>query len=402
MNNKRVLSGMRPTGKLHLGHFHGVISNWKKLQDQYHCMYFIADWHALTTHYDNRESLADNTLNVLIDWLVSGIDPEKAVLFQQSQLPQHAELHLALSMITPLGWLERVPTYKDQIDKLKQLDLSTYGFLGYPVLQAADILIYRAELVPVGADQVSHIEMCREIARRFNSIFGRDSQFDAHLEKALSSIDASQRKKIKRAHKQFNEKGEKHHIERAIDELKSTDLTEQQQNIVASWMENRGLTLLPEPEALLMPEASKVPGLDGQKMSKSYGNSIYIRDDSDRIVKQVKQMPTDPARVRKTDPGNPDICPVWDLHKIYTDKKEKSSINDGCRSGSMGCLDCKAVLYQRLVEDNKTFNQRAQPYLEDQSQLIAILKKGNEQAADLASDTINMVKKSIGFFDERF
>lgn len=401
MNNKRVLSGMRPTGKLHLGHFHGVLANWKQLQNQHQCMYFIADWHALTTHYENRASLADSTLNVLVDWLISGIEPEKATLFQQSQLPQHAELHLALSMITPLGWLERVPTYKDQIEKLKQLDLSTYGFLGYPVLQAADILVYRAELVPVGADQVAHIEMCREIARRFNYIFGRDSQFDAQLEQALASLDASQRKNIKRAHKQLNEKGEKHHVERAIEVLKQTSLSQQQQDIVAAWMENRGLTLLPEPEALIMPKASKVPGLDGQKMSKSYGNSIYIRDDSDRIVKQVRQMPTDPARVRKTDPGNPDVCPVWDLHKIYTLDPEQQRLDQGCRSGNIGCLDCKGVLYQKLVEDNEVFNQRAQPYLQDKAQLTAILKRGNEQAGDLASATINMVKQSIGFFNER-
>ena len=396
MNDKRVLSGMRPTGKLHLGHYHGVLANWIRLQEDYQCIYFVADWHALTTHYENRSAIHKDTLEVLVDWLISGIDPEQSILCLQSQLPQHAELHLALSMITPLGWLERVPTYKDQIEKLKQLDLSTYGFLGYPVLQAADILVYRAELVPVGADQAPHIEMCREIARKFNFTFGRNPEFETIKDEALTLLDSSLRKKLKRAHKLFGERGERQGIDQAIEALADSQLSEHQQAVLIAWLENRGLTLLPEPEVLLMPKTSKLPGLDGQKMSKSYGNSIFMRDEDDRIVKKVRQMPTDPARVRKDDPGTPEKCPVWDLHAIYTEPAEKQRLDQGCRSATIGCLECKNVLCEKLVADNQQFNAKAKPYLDDKAELVKILDRGCEQARDIASETIRDVKEAVG------
>ncbi|MFN9389522.1 MAG: tryptophan--tRNA ligase, partial [Betaproteobacteria bacterium] len=328
----RVLSGMRPTGSLHLGHYHGVLKNWVRLQHEYECFFFVADWHALTTHYDSPEVIEANVWDMVIDWLAAGVDPAQATLFIQSQLPEHAELHLLLSMITPLGWLERVPTYKDQQEKLTDKDLSTYGFLGYPLLQSADILIYRANLVPVGEDQVPHIEFTREIARRFNHIFGREPGFEEKAEAAIKKLGGKRSKLYVELRTRFQEQGDEEALQAAralIEEAQNLSIGDRER--LFGFIEGGGKMILSEPQALLT-EASRMPGLDGQKMSKSYNNTITLREDADSVTRKIRTMPTDPARVRRTDPGDPAKCPVWQLHQVYSGDATREWVQRGCRS----------------------------------------------------------------------
>src|SRR5690348_5270219 len=341
MYETRVLSGMRPTGSLHLGHYHGVLKNWVKLQAEYTCLFFVADWHALTTDYEKPGDIQANAWDMVVDWLASGVDPSQAILFVQSQVPEHAELHLLLSMMAPLGWLERVPTYKDQIEKLKDRDLATYGFLGYPLLQSADILVYRAAYVPVGEDQVAHVELTRETARRFNHLYGREPDFEEKVERAVKSLGGRNTTSYRQLRRKFQETGDTESLERARALVQSNNrITVADRERLLGFLEGTGITILPEPQVLLT-ATPKVPGLDGRKMSKSYGNTIGLREDPDTVVKKMRAMVTDPARVRRTDPGDPEKCPVWDLHKIYSDEPTRAWVNEGCRSAGIGCLDCK-------------------------------------------------------------
>ncbi len=393
---QRVLSGMRPTGALHLGHYHGVLKNWIKLQHEYACFFFVADWHALTTHYEESHSLSQNVWNMVIDWLAVGISPGAATLFLQSQVPEHAELHLLLSMITPLGWLERVPTYKDQQEKLKGRDLATYGFLGYPLLQSADILAYKAALVPVGEDQVAHVELTREIARRFNHIYGREPDFEEKIETALRQMGKKSAKLYRELRKRYQEQGD--------DEALATAraLLDQQQNITLGdqerlygYLEGSGKTILPEPDALLTPQA-KMPGLDGQKMSKSYGNTIALREEPGVVEQKLRTMPTDPARVRRNDPGEPEKCPVWDLHQVYSNDKTKAWVVEGCRSAGIGCLDCKQPLIDAIQDELGPIRERAKQYIADPVQVRRIITEGSEAARDVARLTLEEVRQAIG------
>ncbi|MCH9639143.1 MAG: tryptophan--tRNA ligase, partial [Betaproteobacteria bacterium] len=327
----RVLSGMRPTGSLHLGHYHGVLKNWVELQQQYECLFFVADWHALTTHYDSPEIIEQNVWDMVIDWLAAGVDPSQATLFIQSKVPAHAELYMLLSMMTPLGWLERVPTYKDQQEKLTEKDLSTHGFLGYPLLQSADILIYRANRVPVGEDQAPHIEFTREICRRFNHIYGKEIGFEEKAEAAIKKLGSKKSKLYNELRTRFQEQGD----ESALAEAQS--LLNEQQNLslgdqerLFGYLEGGGKMILCEPDTLLT-EAARMPGLDGQKMSKSYNNTISLREDADSVSKKVRTMPTDPARVRRTDPGEPAKCPVWPFHMVYSTDQTKEWVQHGCK-----------------------------------------------------------------------
>ena len=392
----RVLSGMRPTGALHLGHYHGVLKNWIRLQHEFECFFFVADWHALTTHYDTPEIVEQNAWDMVIDWLAAGVDPSQATLFIQSRVPQHAELHLLLSMITPLGWLERVPTYKDQQEKLSDKDLSTYGFLGYPLLQSADILIYRANRVPVGDDQVPHIEFTREIARRFNHIYGREPGFEAKAEAAVKKLGAKRAKLYRDLRTRFLEQGETVALEAAHALLeKAQNLARGDRERLFGYLEGGGKMILTEPQALLT-EASKMPGLDGQKMSKSYDNTVGLRDDPDNITKKIRTMPTDPARVKRTDPGDPAKCPVWQLHLVYSDDTRKQWVQQGCRSAGIGCLECKQPVIDAVLAELKPMRERAQRYLDDSTLVKSIIADGCEKAQKLAEETMREVRAVMG------
>ena len=392
----RVLSGMRPTGALHLGHYHGVLKNWVKLQHEYECLYFVADWHALTTHYDTPEVVEQNVWEMVIDWLASGVDPAQSTLFIQSRVPEHAELHLLLSMVTPLGWLERIPTYKDQQEKLADRDLATYGFLGYPLLQSADILIYRANLVPVGEDQVPHVEFTREIARRFNHVFGREEGFEQKAEGAIKKLGAKRARLYRQLRTKFMEKGD-------VDALAAArELVEEAQNLpigdrerLFGYIEGGGKVILSEPQALLT-EASKMPGLDGQKMSKSYDNTIGLREDAESIARKIRTMPTDPARVKRSDPGTPEKCPVWQFHLVYSDEKRKQWVQQGCRGAGIGCLECKQPVIDAVLEEQKPMRERAQRYLDDPTLVRSIIADGCEKARKQAQETLREVKDVMG------
>ena len=392
----RVLSGMRPTGALHLGHYHGVLKNWIKLQHEFECYFFVADWHALTTHYDTPEIIEQNTWDMVIDWLAAGVDPSQATLFIQSRVPQHAELHLLLSMITPLGWLERVPTYKDQQEKLSDKDLSTYGFLGYPLLQSADILIYRANRVPVGEDQVPHIEFTREIARRFNHVYGREPGFEQKAEAAVKKLGAKRAKLYRELRTKFLEQGDGQALEAARALLeKAQNLALGDRERLFGYLEGGGKVILTEPQALLT-AASKMPGLDGQKMSKSYDNTIGLREDDDSIARKIRTMPTDPARIKRTDPGDPEKCPVWQLHLVYSDDKRKEWVQQGCRSAGIGCLECKQPVIESVLVELKPMRERAQRYLEDPTLVKSIIADGCEKAQKLAEETMRDVREAMG------
>jgi len=393
---RRVLSGMRPTGQLHLGHYHGVLKNWVELQQQYKCYFFVADWHALTTHYEDPSIIGDSTWDMVIDWLAAGVDHGLADLFIQSSIPEHAELHLLLSMITPLGWLERVPSYKDQQEKLKEKDLATYGFLGYPLLQSADILMYKSGLVPVGADQVAHVELTREIARRFNHLYGREPGFEEKAEAAIKKMGKKNAKMFIKLRNAYQQEGD----QEAIGVARA--LLEAQQNITVGdkerlygYLDGSGRVVLPEPQALLT-KASKMPGLDGQKMSKSYNNTIALRDKPEDVEKKLRTMPTDPARVRRTDPGDPAKCPVWQFHEVYSDESVCDWVQKGCRSASIGCLDCKQPVVEAVLTELKPIQERAQEYTEQPDLVRSIISEGNEKARDVAKETLEDVKFAMG------
>tara|TARA_A100001011_G_scaffold399783_1_gene510202 strand:- start:3829 stop:5004 length:1176 start_codon:yes stop_codon:yes gene_type:complete len=387
---------MRPTGRLHLGHYHGVLKNWINLQHEYDCMFFVADWHALTTHYDEPEIIQENVWQMVVDWLASGVNPGSSSLFIQSRVPEHAELHLLLSMITPLSWVERVPSYKDMLVKNNERELSTYGFLGYPVLQSADILIYQAGNVPVGADQVPHIEMTREIARRFNHIYGRDPGFEDLAEVAIRKLGRKNSKLYRGLRRDYMEQGNQESRETAL------ALVSDQKNIPLSdrdrlfgYLEGGGKAILPEPQSLLT-DASVMPGLDGNKMSKSYGNTISLREEPDSVDKKIKTMTTDPARVRRKDPGDPNKCPVFDLHKIYSDAEQKEWVIQGCRSGSIGCVDCKKPLIESILEEQQPMRERAKQYEENPDLVKSIVSEGCEKARNIAKSTIEEVRSAMG------
>lgn len=393
---KRVLSGMRPTGRLHLGHYHGVLKNWIQLQHEYDCMFFVADWHALTTHYEEPAVIQDNVWQMVIDWLASGVNPGSAELFIQSRVPEHAELHLLLSMITPLSWVERVPSYKDMVTKSNERDLSTYGFLGYPVLQSADILIYKAGKVPVGADQVPHVEMTREIARRFNHIYGRDAGFEELAEEAIKKLGRKNAKLYRDLRRDFMEQGLQGSLDTAV------ALVSDQQNIplgdrdrLFGYLEGGGKVILPEPQALLT-EASVMTGLDGQKMSKSYGNTITLREAPDSVDKKIKTMTTDPARVRRTDPGDPDKCPVFKLHEVYSDDNRRQWVREGCTSAGIGCIDCKKPLIEAVLAEQQPMRERARQYEENPDLVKSIIAEGCEKARSVAKSTLEEVRAAMG------
>ena len=396
MYAERVLSGMRPTGRLHLGHYHGVLKNWARLQYEYPCLFFVADWHALTTTYDKPEVISQATWEMLIDWLAAGIDPNQATLFIQSRVLEHAELHLLLSMITPLGWLERVPTYKDQLEKLSHKDLTTYGFLGYPLLQAADILIYRANLVPVGEDQIPHVEFTREVARRFNHFYGREPNFEENAKEAVKKLGSKRARLYLELRTRFQQEGDDEALAQAralIDEAQSLSLGDRER--LYGYLEGYSKHILVEPQVLLT-EASRMPGLDGQKMSKSYGNTIYLREDPESITRKVRTMQTDPARVRRTDPGDPERSPVWQFHKIYTDAEVHQWVQEGCRSAKIGCLECKQPVLEAILKEQEAMRERAQPYVENPSLVRNVVADGCEQARKLAQATMRDVREAMG------
>ncbi|MDR3480298.1 MAG: tryptophan--tRNA ligase [Burkholderiaceae bacterium] len=392
----RVVSGMRPTGAMHLGHYHGALKNWVKLQAELPCLFFVADWHALTTHYDDPSIIETATWDMLVDWLAAGIDPSQATLFIQSKVPEHAELHLLLSMATPLGWLERVPTYKDQQEKLADRDLATYGFLGYPLLQAADVLIYRASQVPVGEDQVPHVEMMREIARRFNHIYGKEKGFEEKAREAVKKLGSKRAKIYNELRTEFQEKGKEDALEQAkamLDDAQNLSNIDRER--LFGFLEGSRKLILVEPQALLT-ESSRLPGLDGSKMSKSYGNSIALREDKDVLTKKVRTMPTDPARVRRTDAGDPEKCPVWQFHQVYSDEATKEWVVKGCKSAGIGCIECKQPVIDAILAEQEPMRERAQLYLDDPSLVRAIVADGCDKARKLAQETMRDVREAMG------
>ncbi|MDA8094553.1 MAG: tryptophan--tRNA ligase [Betaproteobacteria bacterium] len=392
----RILSGMRPTGALHLGHYHGVLKNWITLQHEFECLFFVADWHALTTHYDTPEVIEQNVWEMIVDWLAAGVDPAHATLFIQSRVPEHAELHLLLSMITPLGWLERVPTYKDQQEKLTEKDLSTYGFLGYPLLQSADILIYRANRVPVGEDQVPHIEFTRELARRFNHLYGRESGFEHKAEAAAKKLGSKKGRLYEDLRTRYQEQGDDEALEAAralLNEQQNLTLIDRER--LFGYLEGSGKMILVEPQAMLT-SAARMPGLDGHKMSKSYNNTIALREDAATVTKKIRTMPTDPARVRRTDPGDPEKCPVWQLHLVYGDAAMREWVQNGCRSAGIGCLECKQPVIDAVLAEQAPMRERAAAYLDDPTLIRNIIADGCEKARKLAQETMRDVRNAMG------
>ncbi len=396
LQQERVLSGMRPTGRLHLGHYHGVLKNWLALQHRYECFFFVADWHALTTDYETPGTISESVWEMVIDWLAVGVNPKESRLFIQSRVMEHAELHLLLSMLTPLGWLERVPTYKDMKEKLREKDLDTYGFLGYPLLQSADILIYKASLVPVGEDQVAHVELTREIARRFNYLYGKEADFMEKAEAAIAKLGKKNAKLYKELRRRYQEKGE----EEALGTARA--LLETQQNITLGdrerlygYLEGESKVILPEPDSLLTP-TPKMPGLDGQKMSKSYNNTIGLREDPESVTRKLRTMPTDPARVRRTDPGDPEKCPVWQWHQVYSTEETRQWVYEGCRTAGIGCLDCKGPIIDAVLAEQSPIRERAMEYVENANLVRTLIAEGCEEARDVAKETLEEVRQAMG------
>lgn len=393
---QRVLSGMRPSGQLHLGHYHGVLRNWLKLQNEYECFFFAADWHALTTEYESPQSISEAVWEMVIDWLAVGINPGSAKIFIQSRVPEHAELHVLLSMFTPLSWLERVPTYKDQLEKLSNRDLSTYGFLGYPLLQTSDIIIYKAGFVPVGEDQVAHVELSREIARRFNYLYGREAGFEEKAEQAARKMGKKNNRLYHQLRMDYQEKGDEVALEKAKAQIES------QQNIsigdrerLIGYLEGGGKMIFPEPQSLLT-HIPKFPGLDGQKMSKSYNNTIGLRENPNSVENKIKTMPTDPARIRRKDPGDPEKCPVWSFHQVYSDDDLKDWVQQGCRNAGIGCLECKQPLVDAILKEQEPIRERAREYTEDPEVVRGIISEGCEAARDVARETMDEVRSAMG------
>ena len=387
---------MRPTGSLHLGHYHGVLKNWVKLQSEYPCLFFVADWHALTTQYDDPHGIDKATWDMVIDWLAAGVDPQQATLFIQSQVPEHAELHLLFSMMTPLGWLERVPTYKDQQEKLANKDLSTYGFLGYPLLMSSDILIYRADKVPVGEDQIPHVEFSRELARRFNHLYGREPGFEEKAKEAVGKLGSKNKRSFEHLRTRFQQDGDAGALEQGralVQEAQSLSHADRER--LMGYLEGTGKMILVEPGYLLT-EASKMPGLDGQKMSKSYNNTITLREDAASVTQKVRRMPTDPSRVRRTDAGDPEKCPVWQLHQVYSDDACKDWVQKGCRSAGIGCLDCKQPVIEGILKEQAPMQERAQTYLDNPALVRDIIADGNAKAGKLARETMRDVRAAMG------
>jgi tryptophanyl-tRNA synthetase len=392
----RVVSGMRPTGMLHLGHYNGVLKNWLSLQHELECLFFVADWHALTTHYDSPDIIENNVWDMVIDWLAAGVDPAQATIFIQSKVPEHAELFTLLSMITPLGWLERVPTYKDQQEKLSSKDLSTYGFLGYPLLQSADILIYRASHVPVGEDQVPHIEFTREVARRFNHLYGKEIGFEEKAEEAIKKLGSKKSQLYRELRTAYQEGGDDQALASAqalIDEQQSLSLGDKER--LMGFLEGGGKMILIEPEYMLTP-TSKMIGLDGQKMSKSYNNTISLREAPNEIEKKIRTMPTDPARIRRTDPGDPKNCPVWQLHAVYSDDKTKEWVEHGCKNADIGCIECKQPAIESILKELKPIQERANHYIDSPDVVKSVVAEGCEKARKLARDTMRDVREVMG------
>ena len=394
--NQRVLSGMRPTGLLHLGHYHGVLKNWIELQHSYECFFFVADWHALTTHYENPSIIAQSSIDLVIDWLAAGVNPGSSTIFIQSRVPEHAELFTLLSMITPLGWLERVPSYKDQQDKLKDRDLSTFGFLGYPLLQSSDILMYKAGHVPVGEDQVAHVELTREVARRFNHLYGKEIDFEEKAQIAIKKMGKKNAKIYNNLLKRYQEQGDGEALSvghALLDSQQNISLGDKER--LVGYLEGGGRIILPEPQSLLT-ASPKMPGLDGQKMSKSYNNTIALRESPEQVEKKIKTMPTDPARIRRTDAGDPDKCPVWQLHQVYSSEDLKTEIREGCTTAGIGCVDCKRHIIDSILEELKPIQQRAKDYQDDLSTVEYYINEGCEAARDVARDTMEEVRKAMG------
>ena len=393
---QRVLSGMRPTGALHLGHYHGALKNWVRLQQEMECFYFVADWHALTTHYESRDIIEKNVFEMVIDWLAAGLDPNQCTIFLQSRLPEHAELFTLLAMGTPIGWLERVPTYKDQQQQLKDKDLSTYGFLGYPLLQAADILIYKAHYVPVGEDQASHVELTREAARRFNHLYGRETNFDALVKATLEKIGKDSTKRFEKSRKVYQETGDTKAMEGALGFVNSSPLLDDaERERLSAYFRGTGRMVLVEPQVLLT-ESAKLPGLDGRKMSKSYGNGISMREDKASIEHKVKTMPTDPARVKRTDAGNPDNCPVWQFHKIYSSNDTQNWVRQGCASAGIGCIECKRPVIDGILAEQQPMLARAEPYVKNPKLVREIVDAGTDRARTVARATMHEVRGAMG------
>jgi tryptophanyl-tRNA synthetase len=398
MFQDRVLSGMRPTGAMHLGHYHGALKNWVKLQNEYPCLFFAADWHALTTHYEDPSVIEQTVWDMFVDWLACGIDPTKATLFIQSRVPQHAELTLLLSFFVPLAWLERVPTYKDLVERHAEhgRDVLTYGFLGYPLMQAADIMIYRANKVPVGEDQVSHIELTREIARRFNHLFGREKGFEEKAEAAVKKMGPKKAKLYRTLRTRFQEQGDHEALTQAqelVNDVQNLSLGDKER--LYGYIEGGGRVILAEPDALLT-ETPKILGLDGQKMSKSANNAIMLRETPESVTHKIRTMQTDPARVRRTDPGNPEKCPVWNLHLVYSDAPTKDWVWQGCTTAGIGCLECKQPVIEAINAELRPIRERAAQYEEDPMLVRNIIQDGCEKASDLANDTMRDVRDAMG------
>ena len=396
----RVLSGMRPTGALHLGHYHGALKNWVRLQQEHECFYFVADWHALTTHYEEREVIGRSVHEMVIDWIAAGLDPERSTIFAQSRVIEHGELFTLLAMGTPLGWLERVPTYKDQMDKLKDRDLATYGFLGYPLLQAADILIYKAAFVPVGEDQASHVELTREVARRFNHLYGRSAAYEAAAAAALARLPRDDARYLDKQRKAYGETGSQEALARGEGLIRKAagalpGWSEADTEALSGHLRGTGRTILAEPRALHT-EVTKLPGLDGAKMSKSYGNSIAMREEPAQVEAKVRRMPTDPQRVRLTDPGDPARCPVWQFHQVYSDAATREWVVQGCTTAGIGCLACKQPVIDAIVREQAPWRERAEPYLKDPRKVIQILDAGNDRARTVARQTMQDVRAAMG------
>lgn len=394
--NKRIVSGMRASGNLHIGHYHGAIKNWLKLQHQYDCYFFVADWHGLTTHYEDPSHIEKYLWQMIVDWLACGLNPGLSCMFIQSWVPEHAELHLLLSMITPLGWLERVPTYKDQQTKLEGKDLSTYGFLGYPLLQSADVLLYGASYVPVGEDQVSHVELIREVARRFNHLYGRERDFESLVNDAIKKMGKKNGKLYTELRKSFQQNGchESLSTARALI-VNQPNLSNGEKERLSGYLDGEGRVILTEPQPMLS-EHSKMPGLDGQKMSKSYGNTISLRETPESVEKKILTMPTDPARVKRTDPGEPEKCPVYQFHKVYSDASVKEWVQKGCRSAGIGCIDCKRPVIDAINSELKPIQMAIQDYESDMGSVKRLIVEGSERARSEANKTLEDVRKAMG------
>lgn len=393
---KRIVSGMRPTGKMHLGHYRGALKNWVEMQHQYDCFYFVADLHALTTHYDNSQIIKSSVWEMVVDWLAVGLNPSSAHIFIQSRIPEVSELNLILSMMTPLGWLERVPTYKDQIANLKDKDLHTHGFLGYPVLMASDILTFKSELVPVGGDQVPHLELIRETARRFNHLYGREPDYQQKAEQAINRLGKKSASLYRKLHKQYQEQGDQQAFETAqalIESIQHISIGDHER--LLGYLDGGGKIILPEPQQLLT-ECPAVPGLDGRKMSKSYHNTIMLRDTPQQVEHKIKKMPTDPARVKRSDPGEPEKCPVWALHKIYSNDDTKQWVENGCRSAAIGCLDCKKPLIDAIINEQQPIRERGEEFSNNPELVKNIVNEGCEAAREVARKTLEEVQEAVG------